>query len=110
MLNGKQYEPHSLRPLLVDVKENHLDLNNRNKVNGDGILLLMEKSRSIWHRAGGQKAKPQEQLYMSSTSPIFRTPKMRFWIQCLSGLGKFDCQNLAQFSPISRRLSWSVFH
>ena len=38
VLNGKQYEPDSLLPLLVDVKENHPDLNNIDKVNGDGIF------------------------------------------------------------------------
>ncbi len=37
VLNGKQYEPDSLKPLLVDVKENHPDL-NIDKVNGDGIF------------------------------------------------------------------------
>ncbi len=38
VLNGKQYEPDSLKPLLVDVVENHPDLNNIDKVNGDGIF------------------------------------------------------------------------
>ena len=38
VLNGKQYEPDSLSPLLVDVVENHPDLDNINKVNGDGIF------------------------------------------------------------------------
>jgi hypothetical protein len=37
VLNGKQYEPDSLRPLLVDVVENHSEL-DINKVNGDGIF------------------------------------------------------------------------
>ena len=37
VLNGKQYEPDSLKPLLVDVKENHLEL-DIDKVNGDGIF------------------------------------------------------------------------
>jgi hypothetical protein len=38
VLNGKQYEPDSLEPLLVDVKENHPDLSNIDKVNTDGIF------------------------------------------------------------------------
>ena len=38
VLNGKQYEPDSLSPLLVDVKENHPDLDGIDKVNGDGIF------------------------------------------------------------------------
>jgi len=37
VLNGKQYEPDSLKPLLVDVKENHSEL-DIDKVNGDGIF------------------------------------------------------------------------
>ena len=43
------------------------------------------------------------------TSPIFRTPKMRFWIQCLWGFRKLDCLDLAQFSPISCRLAELYF-
>ncbi|HIE26156.1 TPA: hypothetical protein EYP66_02595 [Candidatus Poribacteria bacterium] len=38
VLNGKQYEPDFLKPLLGDVKQNHPDLNNIDKVNGDGIF------------------------------------------------------------------------
>ncbi len=38
VLNGKQYEPDSLEPLLQDVKKNHPDLLNIDKVNGDGIF------------------------------------------------------------------------
>ena len=37
VLDGKQYEPDSLKPLLVDVKENHSEL-SIDKVNGDGIF------------------------------------------------------------------------
>jgi len=38
VLNGKQYEPDSLKPLLVDVVENHSEL-DINKVNGDGKII-----------------------------------------------------------------------
>lgn len=37
VLNGKQYEPDSLEPLLEDVVENHPDLDIE-KVNADGIF------------------------------------------------------------------------
>jgi len=52
VLNGKQYEPDSLEPLLNDLSEKHPDLDIE-KVNADGIFNsqpLEIKCKRFWER------------------------------------------------------------
>ena len=104
VLNGKQYEPDSLKPLLVDVKENHPAL-NIDKVNGDGIF-NSQACRDTIREILGNDAELFASVNLRNKKDIENPAK---GIAKITKCGNVQCMSFQHRKPVNSVLPFFLF-